>query len=226
VRALLATLLMSRGMPLIQQGDEMGRTQRGNNNAYAQDNDITWVDWEGADGVLVDFVAAAQAFRKAHPALSADHFLSGQSRHGERDVVWWHQDGREMSPDDWSNADQSMLGMQLRIADDEVLVWFNRHAEEKPARLPEGNWAVGFVSAEQEGLPIVDGTVTLPPRSVVALVRAQVPPDKPSEVPPEKGPEPAREPEGVPPSGPPEQDPTPVEAPPPQFPTDVPPTTA
>ena len=60
VRALLATLFMSRGMPLIQQGDELGRTQHGNNNAYAQDNEITWVDWENADGALVDFVAAAQ----------------------------------------------------------------------------------------------------------------------------------------------------------------------
>ena len=75
MRALLATLFLSRGMPLIQQGDEMGRTQRGNNNAYAQDNEITWVDWEGADGALVDYVAAVHEFRKAHPALTAGQFL-------------------------------------------------------------------------------------------------------------------------------------------------------
>jgi glycogen operon protein len=118
-----------------------------------------------------------------------------------------------------------MLGMQVATTGDEVLVWFNRHAEEKQARLPEGQWAVGFVSDEKEDLPIADGAITLPPRSVVALLRAQVPPDKtPNEVPPDKDPpQPQKEPEGVPPSGPPEQAPPPVEAPPPQFPTDVPP---
>ena len=223
VRALLTTLFLSRGMPLIAQGDEMGRTQRGNNNAYAQDNEITWLDWDGADGELVDFVAAAHNFRKAHAAVTQDHFLDGKGKKGIRDVVWWHQDGREMNDGDWNNADQSMLGMQLKTADDEVLVWFNRHADAAPAHLPEGAWQVGFVSDEKEDLPMADGVITLPPRSVVALLRAQVPPDKPAEVPPENGPEPAREPEGVPPSGPPEQSPTPVEAPPPQFPTDVPP---
>ncbi len=224
VRALLATLFMSRGMPLIQQGDEMGRTQQGNNNAYAQDNEITWLDWEHADGALVDYVAAAHTFRKAHPALTHDHFLDGKGKHGIRDVVWWHQDGREMNDGDWNNASQSMLGMQLRTTDDEVLVWFNRHAEAKPARLPEGMWQVGFVSHDQEQLPIADGVLTLPPRSVVALLRAQIPPDRdPNEVPPDKEPPPpAKEPEGVPPAGPPEQAPPPAEAPPPQFPGEVP----
>ena len=74
VRALLATLFMSRGMPLIQQGDEMGRTQRGNNNAYAQDNEITWVDWESADGALVDFVAAAHTVPQGASGADARPF--------------------------------------------------------------------------------------------------------------------------------------------------------
>ena len=223
VRALLATLLMSRGMPLLQQGDEMGRTQRGNNNAYAQDNEITWVDWEGADGALVDFVAAAHTFRKQHTALSRDHFLSGTTKHGIRDVIWWQQDGREMNEGDWTNAGQSVLGMHLRTGDDEVLVWFNRHAEAVGAVLPEGNWAVGLVSDVSETVRVAGSVLTLPPRSVVALVRAQVPGSEPQEVPPEKGPEPNREPEGVPPSGPAEQPAPPVEAPPPNPPTEVPP---
>ena len=225
VRALLATLFMSRGMPLIQQGDEMGRTQQGNNNAYAQDNEITWVDWEHADGALVDYVAALNDFRRAHPALTHDHFLDGRGKHGIRDVVWWHQDGREMNDGDWNNAGQSMLGMQLKTTDDEVLVWFNRHAEEKQARLPEGDWVVDFVSDEQEQLPIAGGAVTLPPRSVVALLRAQVPPDKtPNEVPPDKEPpQPPNVDPQVPPHAPAEQPPAPVEAPPPNSPTEVPP---
>jgi len=171
VRALLATLFVSRGMPLIQQGDEMGRTQRGNNNAYAQDNEITWVDWEAADGELVDFVAAAHGFRKAHAALTHDHFLEGKEKHGVRDVVWRHQAGREMSPDDWTDSGQSVLGMHLRTADDEVLVWFNRHAEAVEAVLPDAGWVLGLASDDQDPPVLADDRVTLPPRSVVALVR-------------------------------------------------------
>src|SRR5690606_37185752 len=121
VRALLATLFLSRGTPLIQQGDEMYRTQQGNNNAYAQDNEITWVDWDSADGALVDFVAAINAFRKAHPAVSHDRFLTGQERHGLRDVVWLHPDGREMTEADWNDGGASVLGMDLKHKGDEVL---------------------------------------------------------------------------------------------------------
>ena len=184
VRALLATLFLSRGMPLIQQGDEMGRTQRGNNNAYAQDNEITWLDWEHADGALVDFVAAASSFRRAHPALTHDHFLDGRGRHGIRDVVWWHQGGNEMSSADWSNPEQSMLGMHLRTIDDEVLVWINRHAEPALAILPPGDWVVGLLSDDKIGVAFTGRTAFLPARSVVAFVRAQVAGDKAPEVSP------------------------------------------
>lgn len=172
VRALLATLFLSRGVPLIQQGDEMFRSQRGNNNAYAQDNEITWLDWETADGELVDFVAAVHKFRKAHSALTHDHFLTGQEKNGVRDVVWLHPDGREMNEDDWGYSGASVLGMQLRNKDDEVLVWFNRKAEPVVARLPEGNWTVGILSDNTASLAFSEGTATLSPRSVVALVRA------------------------------------------------------
>ncbi|WP_244466866.1 glycogen debranching protein GlgX [Devosia geojensis] len=169
VRALLATLFFSRGTPLIQQGDEMWRTQRGNNNAYAQDNDITWVDWEAADGTLVDYVAALHAFRKAHPALTNDQFLTGQARQGVRDVVWLHPDGREMTEGDWSEHGASVLGMHLSVKKDVVLVWFNRRSEAVVARLPEGNWSVGFQSDAAE-VTFAGGAATLPPRSVVVLV--------------------------------------------------------
>jgi glycogen operon protein len=172
VRALLATLFFSRGIPMIQQGDELGRTQRGNNNAYAQDNEITWLDWEGADGARVDFVSALHAFRKAHEALTHDHFLTGQARQGVRDVVWLHPDGREMSEGDWHDAATSVLGMQLATARDEVLVWFNRRVEQVSAKLPAGNWAVGLCSDDQVEVPVAGGIVRLPARSVVALVRA------------------------------------------------------
>ena len=175
VRALLATLFMSRGTLLVAQGDELGRTQKGNNNAYAQDNEITWVDWEHADGALVDYVAALQKFRKAHASLHSDRFLNGTDRGGIRDVTWLHPDGREMSESDWHDAGASVLGMWLDIGDDEVLVWFNRRAEEVKAMLPARDevWSVGLVSdAEAEVVVAEDGSVTLPARSVVVMVPA------------------------------------------------------
>jgi len=171
VRAMLGTLLLSRGIPLLQQGDEMFRTQGGNNNAYAQDNEITWVDWETADGDMVDFVASVSAFRKAHSALTHDHFLTGQDKNGVRDVVWLHPEGREMNEGDWRYSGASVLGMQLHNKDDEVLVWFNRRIEPVVARLPHGPWEIGIVSDHTAGVSMVEGTATLPPRSVVAMVR-------------------------------------------------------
>lgn len=171
VRAMLATLFLSRGTPLIQQGDEMYRTQQGNNNAYAQDNEITWLDWEAADGDLVDFVAAINAFRKAHPAISHDHFLTGQERHGVRDVIWLHPDGREMNEGDWNDAGASVLGMYLRHKDDEVLVWFNRRIEAVNARLLEGGWSIGIDSHPDPAHVVIDGSVQVGARSVLALVR-------------------------------------------------------
>jgi glycogen operon protein len=173
VRALLATLFMTRGTLLLQQGDEMGRTQQGNNNAYAQDNEITWVDWDNADGALVDYVAALHNFRKAHPALTQDKFVTGQEKQGIRDVIWLHPDGREMTEGDWNNAGASVLGMHLNMADDEILIWFNRRAEAMPLVLPQGEWSVGLTSDDKSEIAIADGKTTLPARSVMALVRPQ-----------------------------------------------------
>jgi glycogen operon protein len=215
VRALLATLFMSRGKPLIQQGDEFGRTQQGNNNAYAQDNEITWVDWENADGALVDYVAALNKFRKTHNALTHDHFLEGKDKHGVRDVVWLHPAGREMNPEDWADGGASVLGMWVRTSDDNVLVWFNRHSEPVEAKLPPGTWEAGMVSLDPAEPLIVPGSIILPGRSVVALVPSdQIPGNEPpTEVPQPPTPEPSKEPV-PPPISPPEEAPPPIETPP------------
>jgi glycogen operon protein len=173
VRALLATLFFSRGSLLLQQGDEMGRTQQGNNNAYAQDNEITWLDWENGDGSLVDYVSALHNFRAAHVAITNDKFPTGQEKHGVRDVVWLHPEGHEMTPDDWNDAGASVLGMHLNISGDEVLVWFNRHTDTVEAQVPEGEWSVGLISDDKAEIAIADGKVGLPARSVLALVRPQ-----------------------------------------------------
>ena len=92
-RNFLATLLLSQGVPMIAHGDELGRTQDGNNNGYAQDNELTWVDWESADLPLVEFTAAVARLRRDHPTFRRSRFFDGRpvrSDDGERvpDVVW------------------------------------------------------------------------------------------------------------------------------------------
>ncbi len=173
VRALLATLFVSRGVPMIQQGDEMGRTQQGNNNAYAQDNEITWLDWENADGKLIDYVAELKRFRQAHPALTADHFLSGEEVDGVRDVVWLHPEGCEMEDADWHADGAVVFGMHLTLADDDVLVWLNRGGDPVEVLLPEreSGWEIALASSSGSAEPAA--ALDLPPRTVVALVPAR-----------------------------------------------------
>lgn len=165
VRALLATLYLSRGVPMIQQGDEMGRTQRGNNNAYAQDNELAWVDWQSADRDLADYVAGLKTFRDAHGAIHADRFLTGE------DVAWRRADGVEMTEADWHNGDADVLGMHLNIDGDEVLVWFNRSHDEIDVVCPvrDGRWSVGMASADAHA-PDVGSVFSCPARSVMALI--------------------------------------------------------
>jgi glycogen operon protein len=164
----LATLLLSRGGILLQQGDELFRTQGGNNNAYAQDNQITWLDWFNADRELAAFVAELYAFRQSHPAVHADRFLTGNSEGSQCDVIWLHPAGHEMNSAEWEHPNASVLGMQLCQGGDTVLLWFNRRHDSVVAQLPPGEWSVGLASHLQPA--IASGTVTLGPRSVVALV--------------------------------------------------------
>ncbi|NDW05201.1 glycogen debranching protein GlgX [Jiella pacifica] len=113
VRALLATLFVSRGSLMIVAGDEIGRSQRGNNNAYCQDNEILWLDWQNADTALAAFVARLATLRRDHPALSADRFLTGGIvEDGEvEDVVWLSEAGAAMEEADWRDRERHFLGM-------------------------------------------------------------------------------------------------------------------
>ncbi len=103
VRALLATLFASRGTLLLTAGDEFGRSQRGNNNAYAQDNGLTWLDWAGRDTALEDFVAQLAALRAGQGALGGTQFLA------ESDVSWLAPDGMPLAPQDWQQADAMLM---------------------------------------------------------------------------------------------------------------------
>ncbi|CAK0749862.1 Glycogen operon protein GlgX homolog [uncultured Gammaproteobacteria bacterium] len=126
-RNLLATLLVSQGVPMLLAGDELGRSQNGNNNAYCQDNPVSWLDWApllAAHSDLLAFTRAALALRRRHPALRRSRFLHGvfKSADGLRDIQWYAPGGREASAEDWRSSQARCIGMLL-----------NGHAGDMPA---------------------------------------------------------------------------------------------
>ncbi len=141
-RNFLATLLLSQGVPMIAHGDELGRTQQGNNNTYAQDSELSWVDWDSADLPLVEFTAAVSRLRAEHPTFRRKRFFTGdtvRTGDGERlnDIVWLHPEGHAMEHDAWGNGGAA-IGMYLNghgiagkdargetITDDHFLLYFN-----------------------------------------------------------------------------------------------------
>ncbi len=182
VRALLATLFCSRGTPMLAMGDEFGRTQQGNNNAYAQDSTLTWLDWESADRDLAGFVASLVALRREHSALHADRWLTGVTdpMTSLSDVAWHRPDGEEMSADDWETADARILVAVLAegasfTSADRVAVVLNGSARDVPVLLPRPRhgfrWHHVLDSANEQpfadrpplGIP---GSIAVPSRSV------------------------------------------------------------
>lgn len=126
MRALLATLLLARGTPMLAMGDECGRSQGGNNNAYAQDNATTWFDWAGMDHGLLDFTRALIAARRAHPALRDDAPLTGAAAEdGLPDVAWLREDGAPMDRAAWEDAGRHALVAVLRHGEDRCLLALN-----------------------------------------------------------------------------------------------------
>jgi len=142
MRNMLATLLLSQGTPMICGGDELGRTQRGNNNAYCQDNEISWFDWNLTDEqkALFAFTKKLVGIRRDHPALHRAKFFRGRRIRGSdvRDIMWYRHDGEEMTDQDWENPVTASLGLFLagrgiddvdedgnRIIDDDFFLVFN-----------------------------------------------------------------------------------------------------
>ena len=108
-RNFLATTLLSQGVPMISHGDELGRTQNGNNNGYCQDNEITWIHWDKADTELLEFTRSVSALRAAHPVFRRRRFFNGmpvrrRGAVGLPDISWFRPDGSEMSDDDWGSG--------------------------------------------------------------------------------------------------------------------------
>ena len=116
-RNLLATLLLSQGTPMLLAGDEFGQTQRGNNNAYCQDNDIAWLDWSRLDGDgwnEIAFVRRLAALRRRYPVLRWPHFMHGHLRaNGLKDITWIAPDGKEMTPERWHDGGPACVGLML-----------------------------------------------------------------------------------------------------------------
>jgi glycogen operon protein len=151
-RNLLATLLLSQGVPMMVAGDEMGRTQQGNNNAYCQDNETSWVDWDLApeDRELLEFVARVARLRREHRVFRRHtYFRQDRLRQGVRNVRWFGPDGLEMSDEEWSLGFARCLGMYLAgdaigevdrhghaVTDDNFMLLINAHHEEIPFVLP------------------------------------------------------------------------------------------
>ena len=117
-RNFLATLLLSQGVPMLLGGDEMGRTQRGNNNAYCQDNRVSWYDWKNRDEELHAFCQRLIRFRGDHPVFRRRHWFQGRAIHGSgvTDIAWFTQKGRQMAEKDWENSRTKSLGIFLNGA--------------------------------------------------------------------------------------------------------------
>jgi glycogen operon protein len=175
-RNYLATLLLSQGVPMILGGDELGNSQGGNNNAYCQDNEISWVDWHRQDPELVGFVAKLTALRKSHSALSRPEFLSGaRNARGHPDVLWYGANGKRMPQDEWGKPHVKCLTVVLApvIADENsILVMFNASHTEVTFRVPDERkirWTAVVDTAERlEGEVVKPGaSLSLPARSLV-----------------------------------------------------------
>jgi glycogen operon protein len=190
---LMATLCLSNGVPMITAGDERGRTQRGNNNAYSQDNEVSWIDWRPDDAWLdvYEITKTALRLRREHPALRQRHWFEGRPaiRGGPKDLAWLHPSGREMTGDDWHDEHLSVVSMFVSGAplrspgprgeqqvDKSFLIYLN--SGHKPARLeiPEQTWVqAGEVVLSTDfklpvGTPVkVGDRISLGSRSVLVL---------------------------------------------------------
>jgi glycogen operon protein len=153
-RSMLATLFLSQGVPMLLGGDEMSRTQRGNNNAYCQDNDISWFDWNlnAQQQALLEFTRGLITFRAQHPLLRRRHYFEGLFLPGAdiKDLTWFKLDGSEIVGEQWTDPEARSMAMRLageaidereaeggRISDETLLVLLNAHHEEQAFTLPE-----------------------------------------------------------------------------------------
>jgi isoamylase len=186
-RNFLATLLLSQGVPMVLGGDEFGRTQRGNNNAYCQDNEVSWFDWELDERQrhLLGFTKRLIDFRKRHPVFRRADFLTGEERlgSGSPDVWWFRPDGRKMTQRNWQLPETQTLGVYLNgaeiptlspqgapVIDDTFLILFNAQPEDVVFTLPAVGYGRRWVHELSTANPdIQPGSELHPARGIVAV---------------------------------------------------------
>ena len=193
-RNFLATLLLSQGVPMIAHGDELGRTQGGNNNTYCQDSELTWMHWLAADECLIEFTASVIRLRHQHPTFRRRRFFDGRPVNrgaGEPlpDIVWLTPDGEPMRSEDWSAGFGRSVGVFLngngirggdargqQVLDDSFLLLFNAHDGTLDWRLPTPEYAPGWrLVIDTSGIPenletiAADAIVKVADRAMIVL---------------------------------------------------------
>jgi len=195
-RALLATLFCAQGTPQLLAGDEIGHSQRGNNNAYCQDNALTWLDWPHADPALTAFVAGLTALRRAHPGLRQARWFDGRppADGAAPDIAWFDTDGAPLSAAAWRSHDHRTLAAVVTVGEGAqppqeslLVVW---HAgEAAKLQLPPGSWTLRLDSAQAlvadspgaPAAPSVEDRLVLSEPTVCVLVRALHGPSNPTD---------------------------------------------
>ena len=194
-RNFLATLLLSQGVPMMLGGDEIGRTQRGNNNAYCQDNQLSWYDWRHADRQLLEFTRGLIHFRRHHPVFRRRHWFHGRRIHGAdvTDIAWFGPDGRPMSEEHWNEDLARALGLFLsgadlgvdergrRITDSDFYLLLNAAPDPIAFRLPPERWGARWRTVLDTRRPqapgmsdetfAAEGRLELDARTLVVLVK-------------------------------------------------------
>lgn len=199
-RNFIATMLLSQGVPMLSHGDELGRTQYGNNNGYAQDNELTWIDWEAVDQPLIEFTAALARLRKDHPTFRRTRFFDGRPVKMEEgrpipDVVWLRPDGTLMQPEDWDSGFGRTVGIFLNgrgirerdkwgeeITDRHFVVLFNAGDEPVDFKIPAPRygpeWDVMVDTAGEWANtdPVAPGSrIPLQPKALIVLREHDLP---------------------------------------------------
>ncbi len=186
---LIATLAFSQGVPMLSHGDEIGRSQRGNNNAYCQDNEIGWLDWTlDAEALeLLAFTRRVLRVRRENPVLRRRTFFAGGGRRSEKDVIWLRTDGAEMGVEDWRDGERRWLAMLVRgeangevdergqsIRGDSLLIVFNAGGRALDFRLPPatgpGGWALSLSTDRSVTRRLRDAELRIGPRSLCLLI--------------------------------------------------------
>jgi glycogen operon protein len=177
VRSLLTTLFISQGVPTLLGGDEIGRTQGGNNNAYCQDNEISWYDWEGMDSELVAFTQRLSAFRRQHPVLRRTGWLTGRTQaDGLPDVGWFTPEGKPMDGPDWEVDYARTLSVFLNAfeGDSSLLAYFNGRPASHPFTIPPSlagrAWNVEITTGSAPKPGALPGTIEVEPFGMVVSV--------------------------------------------------------